>query len=354
MNTSSLPSPFRFHHIGRRLAVLALAACTAVILSSCAAFSAGNTAKDPEGRIVVATSFYPIQWLTQYIGGSYVIATSITPENVEPHDFELAPKDITELSSSQVVIYMPGFQPSLDDAVASIDGPAVLDLSKTVTLESSEAKETGENEVEDASEHNSANHESEHESHNHLEHNHSEHSHHSHAGAADPHFWLDPIRMKEAAEAISSELSHVDPDHADAYTASASKLSQELEALDSNYSAKLSKCTSPIILSSHEAFGYLARRYHLEQAAISGIDPEAEPSPAQLHSLAQIAASHKATTIFTESTLSAKAAKVLAEEAGLKTETLSTLETAPAHGDYLSQMQENLTKLSAALGCTAP
>lgn len=335
MNNKLTSNPSRSSRIAHRLVGLTLAIATAASLSSCAAFSADDTASDPEGHLIVATSFYPIQWLTERIGGSYVKASSITPENVEPHDFELAPKDIAELSKAQAVIYMPGFQPSLDDAVSSIEGPAVLDLSKAVTLEASDDEG-------DADHHHEGSEESEHEE---------SHAGHSHAGSLDPHFWLDPVRMKEAAEAISAELSHLDSEHAEAYAAATAKLTGELDELNASYAASLTQCASPIILSSHEAFGYLARRYHLEQASISGIDPEAEPSPAQLRNISDIAKEHKATTIFTESTLSTKAAEAFANEAGLHTETLSALETSPSSGDYLSQMKENLTKLSTGLGC---
>ena len=66
----------------------------------------------------MSTSFYPIQYLAQAIGGEHVAVTSVTPTNVEPHDFELSPKDVTALSASSLVLYVSDFQPSLNDALA--------------------------------------------------------------------------------------------------------------------------------------------------------------------------------------------------------------------------------------------
>ena len=68
------------------------------------------------------------------VGGDHVKVTSVTPTNVEPHDFELSPKDVTALSDTGLVVYVAGFQPSLDDALSEVSGPTVLDLSDAVDL----------------------------------------------------------------------------------------------------------------------------------------------------------------------------------------------------------------------------
>ena len=122
------------------VAVLALAGS----LASCAALSPGSDSSAaasgaaptpaPSGALTVSTSFYPIQYLAQAIGGEHVAVTSVTPTNVEPHDFELSPKDVTALSASSLVLYVSGFQPSLDDALAQVSGPTVVDLAGSVDL----------------------------------------------------------------------------------------------------------------------------------------------------------------------------------------------------------------------------
>ena len=180
----------------RHLAAVA-ALALAGSLASCAALSPGSdSTAAASGALTVSTSFYPIQYLAQAIGGEHVAVTSVTPTNVEPHDFELSPKDVTALSASSLVLYVSGFQPSLDDALTQVSGPTVVDLAGSVDLVHHDGVEE---EHEDGA---------------------TEAAHdHDAAAALDPHFWLDPVRMQAAAKAVEAALAQADPAHADDYAA---------------------------------------------------------------------------------------------------------------------------------------
>ena len=110
-------------------------------------------------------------------------------------------------------------------------------------------------------------------------------------------------------------------------------------------------------MTAHEAFGWLATRYGLEQHAIAGIAPDEEPSADRIAELADLAEQDGVTTIFTETLVSPRVAETLAREAGgLKTKTLNPLEgltddDVAAGADYISVMRDNLQSLRAALGC---
>jgi zinc transport system substrate-binding protein len=112
-----------------------------------------------------------------------------------------------------------------------------------------------------------------------------------------------------------------------------------------------------LLVTAHEAFGWMANRYDLRQEGVAGVDPEAEPDPERLGDLADLVEQEGVTTIFAEELVSPEVAETLAREAGgLRTEVLSPLEGLTdeqrARGDdYLSVMRDNLTKLRAALGC---
>ena len=81
-------------------------------------------------------------------------------------------------------------------------------------------------------------------------------------------------------------------------------------------------------MTSHEAFGYLATRYGLQQQGVAGLSPDQEPDPARLGELAQLAHDQGVTTVFTEETVSPRIAQTLARDAGgLRTEVLSPLES---------------------------
>ena len=320
------------------VAVLALAGS----LASCAALSPGSDSTAaasgaaptaaPSGALTVSTSFYPIQYLAQAIGGEHVAVTSVTPTNVEPHDFELSPKDVTALSASSLVLYVSGFQPSLDDALAQVSGPTVVDLAGSVDLVHHDGveEEHEEGATEGATE--------------------GAHDHGA-AAALDPHFWLDPVRMQAAAKAVEAALAQADPAHADDYAANLDTLNATLTDLNTSYSTGLGHCERTTFVTSHAAFGYLADRYSLTQASISGVDPESEPSPAELAEVKKVVESTGTTTIFTEELVSPETAQAVAAETGAQTRVLSPIESAPESGDYAGVMRTNLEELRTALSC---
>ena len=316
------------------VAVLALAGS----LASCAALSPGSDSSAaasgaaptpaPSGALTVSTSFYPIQYLAQAIGGEHVAVTSVTPTNVEPHDFELSPKDVTALSASSLVLYVSGFQPSLDDALAQVSGPTVVDLAGSVDLVHHDGVEEEHEEGATEAAHD-----------------------HGAAAALDPHFWLDPVRMQAAAKAVEAALAQADPAHADDYAANLDTLNATLTDLNTSYSTGLGHCERTTFVTSHAAFGYLADRYSLTQASISGVDPESEPSPAELAEVKKVVESTGTTTIFTEELVSPETAQAVAAETGAQTRVLSPIESAPESGDYAGVMRTNLEELRTALSC---
>lgn len=328
---------------------LAAVACLALAgaLAACGTSSSDTASSGgpSDGVLDVAASFYPIQYLVEAIGGENVNVTSVTPTNVEPHDFELAPADVSALEKADLVAYASGFQASLDEALRQIDGPTVLDLAGSVDLVH----------------HEDADHDHDHEAdHDHDATHEADHDHnatheadhdHDHADEADPHFWLDPNRMVQAANAIEAALEKADPDNASAYQSRLSELVNTLKGIDEDYSSGLATCERTTFVTSHAAFGYLADRYHLTQVSVSGIDPDSEPSPAELAAVKQVVEETGTTTIFTEELVSAETAQALAAETGATTAVLSPMESRPEAGDYAAGMNANLEALRTALAC---
>lgn len=333
--------------------VAAMSALTLALgLASCSD-SSDDSKGGSSGKLKVAASFYPIQWLTQQIGGDHVDVSSVTPAGTEPHEFEIGTKQIAELNKTKALFYVKGFQPSLDDAVGSLTDVSAVDLTKNVNLVHHEGllehdhdhgdkdhgdKKDGEAKKDDG------------------EKGHEDGKEHDHAegrgdDAADPHFWLDPARMKRAADAIAAELSKRDPGHADAYKKNNEALQKKLDGLDKSFQTGLATCERRSIVTTHTAFGYLADRYKLSQVGLSGIDPESEPSPATLAKVKKYVQENGTTTIFTEELVSGKPAETLAKETKTVTAVLSPLESKPEKGDYEAAMTGNLTALKKALAC---
>ena len=336
-----------------------MSACSALKSESSSSASAPHTIA-PGKTLTVSTSFYPIQYLAEAIGGPLVKVSTVTPSNVEPHDFELSGKETAELSKADLIAYVPGFQPSLDKAVKEVgSGPTVVDLSKPANLVHHEGVEEEHEHSEEASDGatdaasavaTAQSTEAGHEDHGHAEHSHAEGGE-DHDGDLDPHFWLDPQRMIKVAETLESSFAQVDPANANDYKAGLDKLKTALTNLDTQYTKGLSSCQHKTFITSHAAFGYLADRYKLTQASISGIDPETEPSPAEMANIKSVVQSTGVKTIFTEELVSDAPAKAIAAETGAETSVLSPLESKPERGDYTDAMTSNLERLKSAMVC---
>ncbi|HWL64635.1 MAG TPA: metal ABC transporter substrate-binding protein [Actinomycetota bacterium] len=268
-----------------------------------AACGAGGAEVSDRPRVVAA--FYPLEFAAQRIGGQAVDVTGLTPAGVEPHDLELASDQIRAIAAADLVVYLgDGFQPALEDALSDVDDARRLDALDAVD-----------------------------------------------GSTRDPHVWLDPTLLAQITNEIAARLSEVDPDHVDLFEANAQDLSGDLMDLDRELSTGLRDCEARDLVTSHEAFGHLAMRYQLHQVGISGIDPEAEPSPQRLAEVARFVEANDVRTIFFEELAPPDLAETLARETGAEIAILSPLETAPGTGDYIDTMRLNLERLRRALRC---
>ncbi|GIH29139.1 zinc ABC transporter substrate-binding protein [Acrocarpospora phusangensis] len=302
------------------------------LLSAACGSSPDRSPQSAGGTLHVAAAFYPLQWLSQRVGGSDVTVEGLTKPGVEPHDLELSPRQVADIQSSGLVVYIRGVQPAVDEAVQQHAADRGFDAASVVTTIAAEPDEHG--------------HEGE------GEHEGEEAGHEHEDIGYDPHVWLDPQRFATMATKLGERLAAADPAHAAGYRERAAATAADLTALDTEFQQGLTTCANRAIVTSHAAFGYLAGRYKLEQVGITGIDPDSEPSPARLAEVARIAKEKKVTTIFTEELVSPKVAEVLANEVGAKTAVLNPLEGQPASGDYLTAMRSDLATLRTALGCT--
>jgi zinc transport system substrate-binding protein len=174
--------------------------------------------------------------------------------------------------------------------------------------------------------------------------------------AVNPHVWLDPVRAQAQVEAIRAGFARIDPANAAAYAANAQAYRARLAALDAAFASGLKQCARRDIVTTHAAFSYVARRYGLTQIPISGLEPESEPSPADLAALVKQVKERKVQYVFFETLVSPKLAETLAREVGAKTLVLNpieglTKEEQAAGKNYVSLMEENLRSLRTALEC---
>jgi zinc transport system substrate-binding protein len=281
-----------------------------IALSAC-----GTGTGSESGSPQVIAAFYPLEFAAERVGGGKVNVESLTPSGVEPHDLELSSDQIRELAGADLVVYLgEGFQPAVEDALAGLDASRQFDALEGKDLLQDVEGEAGET-------------------------------------GADPHVWLDPNILATIADQLGARLTDLYPEGADLFEENTKQLQRDLMRLDREYSTGLEHCGSREFVTSHEAFGYLAARYDLEQVSIAGIDPEAEPSPQRMAEVVSFVNEHHVKTIFFEELAPPDIAETLARETGAQTEVLSPLETRPETGDYLDVMRSNLDLLRRALDC---
>ncbi|MFF0123148.1 metal ABC transporter substrate-binding protein [Micromonospora arida] len=305
-----------------------LAAATALLaLGAGAGCSTGGAAGADPKRVDVVAAFYPLQFLAERIGGDAVRVTNLAKPGAEPHDLELNPSQVGEVSDAELIVYLKGFQPAVDDAVAQNGGDRAFDVTSVQPLLDASAG-----------------------GHDHE----GEEGHAEESGGKDPHVWLDPTRLAGIGDELAQRLGKADPDHAADYTARAAALRTDLTTLDGEFKHGLATCQRREIVTSHAAFGYLADRYQLDQVGITGLSPDVEPSPQRLAHVIEEAKEHQATTIFFETLVSPKVAETIAGQVGAKTAVLDPIEglAAGSNGDYLSVMRTNLRTLQTALSCS--
>lgn len=327
---------------------------TALVLPL-AACGAGD---EDDGRATVIVSAYPFEYLVDEIAGDLVRVENLTKPGVDAHDVELSPRQVGDVQSAEVVVYVEHFQAAVDAAVeqADRDDEGVVELGEVVSL-LGEDDEHAHDHGDDSDEHG---HDDEHgheDEHGHDEEGHEDEGHdhdaHDHGGV-DPHFWLDPVRMVRAAEAVADALIATDPDNADEYRANADALVGRLEALDTSFTEGLQTCERRTIVTSHAAFAYLASAYDLRQVPIAGLEPTQEPSGKQLAEITDLVQAEGITTVFTEELADDSMAETVASATGVTTATLDPIEgrsDATADQDYLSLMQRNLDAIREANAC---
>ncbi|MEW2284593.1 metal ABC transporter substrate-binding protein [Streptomyces sp. NPDC047841] len=311
----------------RQIPAAAVAAVTALGIGSLSACSGDKAVAANTSKFDVVASFYPMAFLAERIGGGHVHVTTLTSPGQEPHDLEISPRQIASLEESDAVLYLKNLQPSVDDAVAQSPVATKIDAASLTTLEEHGSEVGGHAPG------------------------------HDHEGGEstgkDPHIWLDPVRYAQVAEGVGKAFEKGDPKHAADYRKNTAALVKQLNGLNTEFEDGLAHTRSKVFITTHAAFGYLAERYGLTEEAITGLDPESEPSAARVRDLERMARADGVSTVFYETLVSDKTARTIAKDAGLKTDVLDPIEgiTGKSRGtDYFAVQRANLKALQQALG----
>ena len=266
------------------------------------------------GKLVVISSFFPLDQFVRKIGGDFVQSSVLIPVGVEPHDFEPTIKQIQSLNSADVLVYN---DLGLENWIHKTNVINKINASKGLNATYSDKRKI----------------------------------------TPDPHVWLDPLLAKKQVENIRDGLMMIDPVHKDIYFENAKSFMNELDKLDKTIRSELESCKKRDFISFHNSFSYFALRYGVTQHSISGSAPEAEITPLRLTEIIDLAKKLGISVIYSEELVDPRKALVISQEIpNGKVLTLSPIEgiTKNEHNmgiGYLDKMNENIRNLAEGLEC---
>lgn len=290
--------------------ILLIAISITLLFAGC---SRGKVSNDNNEKIIVYTSFYPLYFLADEIGGDNIDLKTVIPNGVESHDYEPSMNQLRDIKNADLFIYNgANFENWVDKLIGTI-----IDEDKTIN-----ASELVELIIKD--------------------------------GSPDPHIWMSLENMIKIGETIKDRFIALDEKNKKDYEDNFNNLSNRLRDLDNRYFKELKDKNKNSIIVSHEAFSYMAQRYGFKQIPVVGISPEQEPSPKTIAKIIELAGDGQHEYIFLETLASPKTVEVIAKETHLKTLTLNPIEGLTDKeqnngDDYISLMEKNLENLKKAL-----
>lgn len=289
-----------------------------------------KTVKGTE-KPVVSVSTFPLYEAARAVAGERLDVRTIIPLGSDPHVFSPNPKQVAQISESALFVYNgAGFESWAENLKNTLpEGVRIIDMSSHVTLLEHEKEED----------------------HDH----HEEEARHEH-GAFDPHYWLDIDNMIMMTKVLEASLTQIQPENAPFFRQNASAYIAELEQLKSEYAAGLAECKNRILVSNHDAFGYLAHANNLETVSVVGLSTDEQPSAKNIADIVALVKEHHITTVFFEALVNDSVSQTIARETGTKAVALQPLaniseDELKSHQTYLGVMRENLAKLRDAMEC---
>lgn len=243
-------------------ALLVLSGCSAVPLSTAEALAHRQV------RVTTTTNF--ITDLARRVGGDRVRVSGLMGPGIDPHAYKASAGDVKTMTEADLILYggleLEGKMSDVFSRLAE-HRPTVAvtrDIPRDLLL---------------AAPH--------------------------YPDRPDPHIWFDVSMWKHAARTVAAALAGVDPAHAGEYEANARAYVRELRALDAYATARLGAIPerSRVLVTSHDAFRYLGRRYGLDVVAIQGVSTATEATTADVERVAGVIADRGVRSVFVESSV---------------------------------------------------
>lgn len=269
------------------------------ILIALISLAACNSEKvESEGFIVVANK--PLELIVKELVGDRIDLHCITKPSDSPHTFNPKPSDIHKMQTGKLFFYV---NKNLDSWVNEEMRNDMIELSHFLPNDSKiyfgqpcceskdKPKPTG-----DCGE-----------------------------GFVDPHFWLNPMLVKEIVPTICTKLEDAFPMHKEYIVKNRDRFIKELDKLDETIKSEMAELKGAALLAFHLSYEYYIAQYGLVSAGAIEESPGKEITPQYMKELKEVIEKYGIENIFTEPQLSEKSAKNLAELAKVQIQVLDPL-----------------------------
>jgi ABC-type Zn uptake system ZnuABC Zn-binding protein ZnuA len=271
----------------RSFAVVATAISAAVALAACGSDSKpGSTPAAAGGKLAVVATTTQVADFARAVGGDRVTVTQILKPNIDPHDYEPTPADLTAIGAAKVLVKSGvGLEKWLDETVTSAGFKgATVDASTGVKIREG----NGEEEEKDG----------------------------------DPHIWHDPRNAKIMVQNIEKAFAAAAAADTATFERNLADYSAKLDALDADIAKKINALPADNrkLVTNHDAFGYYIDRYQLTfvGSIIPSFDTSAELSAKDIDDIVAKIKQTGTKAVFSESSLPPKTAEAIGKQAGVK------------------------------------
>lgn len=313
----------------RHVGIIASIVLLALGLTGCAQESASDSGKQDKPKVVATTGM--IADVAREIAGEHADVEQLMGAGVDPHLYAPARTDIQKLMEADLVFYNGLLlEGRMTDTLVRAAGGDRTVVAVTDQIDESDLLMPEQFE-----------------------------------GHPDPHVWMDPAMWKLAAGRIAEALGDTQPERKSEFQTSLGTYQEKLDALNAYASDVLGTIpeNQRVLVTAHDAFNYMGRRYGLEVVGIQGISTESEAGVRDIERLVDLLVSRQIPAVFVESTVAERNIKALVEGAKARGHTVTiggTLfsdamgKAGTYEGTYIGMIDHNVTTIARALGGEAP
>ena len=309
---------------------------------------AGCKAPDKDKKISIVCTVFPIyDWVRNIIGedNPEITLKLLVRGGTDPHSYSPTPRDIVEISSCDMLIYVGG---ESDFWISEVTRSSAADIKTVGLLERLGARAVAEEHVEgmecgeDCHEH---------------DHSHEQEAHNE--NAYDEHVWLSLKNAELLCGEIADELCRLLPQNEESYRKNAEEYINKIKALDERFAETVAASPkNTLLFADRFPFRYMVEDYGIKYfAAFSGCSADSEASVETVVflakkidelSLSRVVILESSATALADTVISstrAKNAEVIRFDS-MQSVTVKDLESGVS---YLSVMENNLSALKIAL-----